>query len=78
MPQRELLLVGELMDAAEQAQLLVSGQSIQAIETDRVLRDALLWNFTVFGEASSSTSDLVTDHRWSCGPSLAAPPYEEY
>ena len=31
MPRRELLLIGEMIDAAEQAQRLVSGRTVDAI-----------------------------------------------
>lgn len=44
MPRRELLLIGEMIDAAEQAQSLVSGRDVEAIVADRQVRDALLWN----------------------------------
>ena len=53
MPRREVLLLGEMIDAAEQAQHLVAGHDVEAIEADRQRRDALLWNFTVLGEAAS-------------------------
>ena len=53
MPRRELLLIGEMIDAAEQAQSLVSGRTVEAIVADRQVRDALLWNFTVLGEAAA-------------------------
>lgn len=55
--QRDLLLLQEMIDAAEQAQQLVSGRSVAEVEDDRLRRDALLWNFTVLGEASSAVSD---------------------
>lgn len=48
-----------MIDAAEQARSLVEGRSVSVIESDRVLRDALLWNFTVLGEAAGSVSDEV-------------------
>jgi hypothetical protein len=35
MPQREVLLLGEMIDAAEQAHILAVGQDLAAIETDR-------------------------------------------
>ena len=57
MPRREVLLLGEMIDAAEQAQRLVAGHDVEAIEADRPRRDALLWNFTVLGEAASQLSD---------------------
>lgn len=56
MPQREAVLLGEMIDAAEQAQQLVAGRDVEALETDRQRRDALLWNFTVLGEAAAQLS----------------------
>lgn len=55
--QRDLLLLREMIDAAEQAQILVAGRSVPDIDADRQRRDALLWNFTVLGEAASLVSD---------------------
>jgi uncharacterized protein with HEPN domain len=57
--QRELLLISEMIDAAEQAQQLVRGVGIEELERDRQRRDALLWNFTVMGEAASQLTDEV-------------------
>lgn len=57
MPRRELLLLGEMIDAAEQAHNLVSDRGVDEIESDRQVRDALLWNFTVLGEAASQLPD---------------------
>lgn len=51
--QREILLLSEMIDAAEQAQSLVTGIEVGRLEWDRQRRDALLWNFTVLGEAST-------------------------
>jgi uncharacterized protein with HEPN domain len=55
--QRDLLLLEEMIDAAEQAQSLVAGHTVAEIDSDRVRRDALLWNFTVLGEAATRVSD---------------------
>jgi uncharacterized protein with HEPN domain len=46
-----------MIDAAEQAAALVAGRSASEIDGDRQRRDALLWNFTVLGEAASLVSD---------------------
>ena len=43
MAHREILLLGEMIDAAEQAHELVAAHDIDAIEADRLRRDALLW-----------------------------------
>lgn len=50
---RELLLISEMIDAAEQAQALVSGVDRSMLASDRQRHDALLWNFTVLGEAAA-------------------------
>lgn len=51
--QRELLLIGEMVEAAEQAHALVAGVDLEGLALDRQRRDALLWNFTVLGEAAA-------------------------
>jgi uncharacterized protein with HEPN domain len=40
--QRDLLLLTEMIDAAEQAQRLVDGVTVSQLEADRQRRDALL------------------------------------
>jgi uncharacterized protein with HEPN domain len=57
--QRDLLLLTEMVDAAEQAQHLVDGVTVSELEADRQRRDALLWNFTVLGEAAGQISEGV-------------------
>jgi len=56
---RELVLLTEMIEAAEQAQALVAGTDVEALAADRQRRDALLWNFTVLGEAASQLDDTV-------------------
>ena len=51
--QRDILLLTEMVDAAEQAGQLTAGITVSQLETGRQRHDALLWNFTVLGEASS-------------------------
>ncbi len=51
---REVVLIGEMIDAAEQARSLVDGLDLAVLNGDRQRRDALLWNFTVLGEAGRS------------------------
>lgn len=51
------LVIAELVDAAEQILVLTVGKSVADIEADRMVRDALLWNFTVLGEAVANVSD---------------------
>ncbi|ETA03759.1 hypothetical protein CcI6DRAFT_00916 [Frankia sp. CcI6] len=50
---RDVLLLSEMIEAADQAQKLTDGITVSALEADRQRRDALLWNFTVLGEAAS-------------------------
>ena len=57
----ELLLIGDTIDAAEQAQSLVAGVDLDALNTDRQRRDALLWNFTVLGEAATQLDAEIKD-----------------
>jgi uncharacterized protein with HEPN domain len=59
--QRDILLLTEMIDAAEQARELTAGITVGQLETDRQRRDALLWNFTVLGEAAGQLSAEVTD-----------------
>lgn len=54
---RELLLIGQMIDAAEQAVALVTGVAMADLQVDRQRRDALLWNFTVLGEAATQLDD---------------------
>jgi uncharacterized protein with HEPN domain len=54
--QRDILLLTEMIDAAEQAQQLAAGVAVGELEADRQRRDALLWNFTVLGEAAAQLS----------------------
>ncbi len=54
--QRDVLLLTEMIDAAEQAQQLATGVRASELEADRRRRDALLWNFAVLGEAAGQLS----------------------
>jgi uncharacterized protein with HEPN domain len=58
---RELLLIDEMIEAAEQAQALVSGVDLDTLTSDRQRRDALLWNFTVLGEAAAQLHAAVRE-----------------
>lgn len=66
---RELLLIEEMIDAAEQARSLVAGVGLDELEADRQRRDAFLWNFTVLGEAAAQldqdTKDRFPDVPWT-------------
>jgi Protein of unknown function DUF86 len=59
--QRDVLLLTEMIDAAEQAQALADGVTAEDLAADRQRRDALLWNFTVLGEAAGQLSDEVME-----------------
>ena len=56
---REVLLVAEIIDAAERIVALTSGYTVASLDRDRDRREALLWSFTVLGEASSQLDDDV-------------------
>ncbi len=61
--QRDLLLLGEIVEAAERLQALTDGLTVEDIAGDELRRDALLWNFTVLGEATAQLSeDLRAAH----------------
>jgi uncharacterized protein with HEPN domain len=59
--QRDILLLTEMIDAAQQAQQLTADITVGQLEADRQRRDALLWNFTVFGEAAGQLSAEVKE-----------------
>lgn len=61
---REALLLAEIADAAERIIELTAGASVEDLDHDRSRREALLWSFTVLGEASSQLEDdFRTAHR---------------
>ncbi|MGQ0624027.1 MAG: HepT-like ribonuclease domain-containing protein [Sporichthyaceae bacterium] len=66
---RELLLIEEMIEAAERARQLVAGLDLLDLEADRQRREALLWNFTVLGEAATQLDNEVkerfTDIPWA-------------
>jgi uncharacterized protein with HEPN domain len=59
--QRDLLLLGEMIAAAERAGELVSGITVEALQADQLRSESLLWNFTVLGEAASQLSDDIKE-----------------
>jgi uncharacterized protein with HEPN domain len=60
---RDLLLVAEMIVAAEQAIALAGEVELVELEADRRRRDALLWNSTVLGEAAGAVSEeLRAEH----------------
>ncbi|MDY7101065.1 MAG: HepT-like ribonuclease domain-containing protein [Actinomycetota bacterium] len=48
-----------MIDAAEQIIRLTNGRTVAQLEGDRTVRDAVLWNFTVLGEAVNNLSSVV-------------------
>ncbi len=58
---RDVLLLEQMIEAADQAVALFEGVGIQDLAADRIRRDALLWNFTILGEASAQLSAEVTE-----------------
>src|SRR5712692_1590095 len=59
--QRDLLLLGEMIHAAERAHQLTSGLSLEDLQADRLRSESLLWNFTVLGEAAAQLPGEVKD-----------------
>ena len=55
--QRDRLLLAEMIEAAERIVELVGEHSAADLRGDDLRRDALLWNFTVLGEAATQVSD---------------------
>lgn len=55
--QRDLVLVAEMIAAAERAVEIVGASNAADLEADLLRRDALLWNMTVLGEAATQISD---------------------
>jgi len=50
---RNLLLLREMRDAVEQIRDLAVGLTVDQVEADTIRRSALLWHFTVLGEAAN-------------------------
>jgi uncharacterized protein with HEPN domain len=57
--QRDILLLTEMIDAGRAGSLLASDITVSQLEANRQRRDALLWNFTVLGEAAGWVSDEI-------------------
>ncbi|WP_163275223.1 DUF86 domain-containing protein [Cellulomonas iranensis] len=52
----DLLFVAEMIDAASRIVALTSGLDTASVERDATVREALLWRFTVLGEAADQMS----------------------
>jgi uncharacterized protein with HEPN domain len=59
--QRDLLLLGEMIEAAGRASELVGGITVGELQADRLRSESLLWNFTVLGEAATQLSAELKD-----------------
>jgi uncharacterized protein with HEPN domain len=57
----DVLLLEQMIEAADQAVALVEDVAVQELAGDRIRRDALLWNFTILGEDSAQLSDDVKE-----------------
>lgn len=58
---RELLLLREMRDAAVAIRELVGDRSAEQVDADDLRRSALLWRFTVLGEAASQVPSEMKD-----------------
>jgi uncharacterized protein with HEPN domain len=59
--QRDRLLLAEVIDAVGRLIELTAARTSADFEADRDRRDALLWNFTVLGEAVAQLTDDLKD-----------------
>jgi len=57
--QRDRLLLAEIIEAAERIVELTVERTALDFDEDRDRRDALLWNFTVLGEAVAQLSEAT-------------------
>jgi uncharacterized protein with HEPN domain len=55
--QRELLLLEEIITAANRATQIASRHTVQSLAVNLDARDALLWNLTIVGEAVGRLSE---------------------
>jgi len=55
--QRDHLLLSEMIEAAERANQLTDGVTVDQLQADQLRSESLLWNFTVLGEAAAQLSD---------------------
>ena len=71
---RELLLLSEMRDAAVAIRDLVGNRTAEEVDADGLRRSALLWQFTVLGEAASQmpveTKDAHPQVAWRAATRL--------
>ena len=58
---RELLLLREMIDAADRIRELIAGTDIEQLRDDSMRREAVLWNYTILGEAASQVPAEIRD-----------------
>lgn len=59
---RDPLLLGEMIEAARRIIELVGDRTAPDLDEDQERREAMLWNFTVLGEAASQLSSELRSH----------------
>ena len=59
--QRDLLLLGEMIEAAERAIQVTNSVTVDELQADRLRKESLLWNFNVLGEAAMQVSEFVRE-----------------
>ena len=57
---RDLAILDEMIDAAEQAHAIAIDADPATLSRDRMRRDALLWNLTVLEEGAGQISEELT------------------
>jgi len=58
---RELLLIREMIDAADRIGELIEDTGVDQLRDDSMRREAVLWNYTVLGEAASQIPAEIQD-----------------
>lgn len=58
---RELLLLREMIDAADRIRELFGDTDVERLRSDSMRREAVLWNYTVLGEAASQIPAEIRD-----------------
>jgi len=53
---RDLVIILEMIEAGRRIARFIGDRDLAAFEADEAARDAVLWNFTVLGEAANQVS----------------------
>lgn len=64
---RELLLLREMIDAAERIRQVVGDLDLESFRADDLHVESVLWNFTVLGEAAAQMPGDVKDRHPEVG-----------